>query len=185
MTKATLGLLTTLFFVPANRITQELATVSLNIDLSAVAELPELMVIKKHGLGEYEITADTTKITVATFTLNLPVSEPEIQDILFIWPGGKRKLASFRAFPSNYQVSFNNALKLSIENTGSTAPFEKDFEELENLIVNQRLEVNNIIGKVDYENRKIENVEREISKLKDSMEMVLDEKVYRQFVLSH
>lgn len=185
MINTILCILTSLFLANANQITQEPRTISLNIDLSAIAERPELMIIKKHGLGEYEVKADTNKIAAAKFTRSSILPEPEIQDVIFIWSGGKRKSASFRAFPSSYRVTFDNSQKLVIENTGNTTQSSKDFDELEKLISNNRSEANRLIGRVDYENRKIESVELEINKLRDSMEMVLDEKIYHPFILNH
>ena len=101
MIKATLGFLLSLFLalhgpkpVPA--------TITLNIDLSSAAERPTLVVIKKHGLGAYAVTSDTSKVSESKFSIKSPLPETEIQDIIFIWPSGLRKTISFRAFPGEY-----------------------------------------------------------------------------------
>ena len=185
MRKVILGLLISILFVAANQINKDPRLLSLHVDLSAVADRPTIMIVKKHGLGEYEVTTDTSKINATIFTYSSALIEPELQDIIFMWPDGKKKSASFRAIGANYLINFDKNQNLVIKDLSKPTLLENEFNELENLITTNRSEAKILIGKVDYENRKIEDVEMEINRLKDSMEMVLDTKIYHPFIVNH
>jgi thiol-disulfide isomerase/thioredoxin len=185
MIKLTLAILLCLFLASSGRSRQVPGTITLNIDLSSAAEKPSLIVIKKYGLGAYALTADTSKVTASKFSIKSPLPETEIQDIIFIWSSGLRKSISFRAFPGKYQVLLSKDLKSSIKGSDDKIPAAADFSALEQALADHQSAVRRLVSNVNYENRKIEDVESEINKLKDSMETVLDQQVYRKFLLDH
>lgn len=185
MIKSILILLLSFNFTLKSHSEQLQETIKLNFDLSASTERPSLLVIKKYGLGSYALTTDTSKVTASKFSINLPLPEPEMQDIIFIWPSGVRRILSFRAFPGEYQVLIGKDKQPSISGGNSAISAAADFRTLDQALASHRSALQRLLSSVNYENRKIEDVEIDISRLKDSMERVMDQQVYRKFLMNH
>ena len=159
--------------------------VVLNIDLSQFVEKPNRLVVERHGLASYAVIADTIKIIDAKFRHNIHLEEPELISLVLLWSNGKRRSTSFRAFQSTYQLSANKQQQIILINTNGPSKLEGEFLRIQRKLETYNRRADSLTSLLSYENRSVSAVELEIVAIRDSIENLIDEEVYKMYAISH
>jgi len=156
----------------------------LDIDLSNLKKLPVNAVIERTNLGGYEKAIDTNKITKKIFKYETKLSEPNFLKITFYWQDKNTTSISFWALPLNYQIIVNNDLKTDIQEIDESK-FVTKITGLEKMVKDYGTRLDSLVKNINYENQKIKDVERRIGYLKDSINEVIDENIYKKTMLAN
>jgi peroxiredoxin len=152
-------------------------------DLNAVKQLPLKALIERTGLGGYETMSDAVKIAGRLLEYKTRLSEPEYVKITFFWPAGNVTSASFWAIPSTYQLTTSNDLSISV--IASANEFSSKLNRLENEVKANNKRSDSLVKLVDFRGKKLEDVSTRIHFIRDSIDSVIDNKIYRQVALDH
>jgi peroxiredoxin len=159
-------------------------TVSLSGDWNGINEMPLAISLIIKDLGNYNTTNDSCKVTGKGFSYIRNLSEPSFFKVTFSWPKHRSSSISFWAFPSDYYIQIDQALKPTVK-SNTLLKEESDFAELERLMNSHVARSNNLLSNVDYNGKKISEVEKRISYLKDSLDLAIDKYIYKPFIVSH
>lgn len=150
----------------------------LTADLKRFKIKPLKVSVEKMDLGNFDLTAESIKITTAVFRYESPLSEPEFLTIIFYWPDRKVTSTSFLASASTYH--------LRIDRDSAPVVVRSDPQELEKQINHLKAKMSwyrfltdSLAKNVSYENKKIADVEARISFIQDSVENVADDHLYK------
>lgn len=156
----------------------------LNASLSNVKTALVKVVIEKTDLGGYDSKKDTYVITGNVFDYETQLLEPEFLNLNFYWLGGKHTHLSFWASPAKYKLAIEHDLKPMIINADKLE-FALKVDEIQGQIRNYRKLSDSLVKNVSYENKKIADVENRIDYLRDSVDNVIDMKVYKSTFLKN
>jgi thiol-disulfide isomerase/thioredoxin len=159
--------------------------VILDVDLSHFVEKPNRLLIERHGLASYAVIADTIKITDAKSRHIIRLEEPELISLVLLWSNGKRRSTSFRAFHSTYQLSANEQQQITLKNTNGPSKLEGEFALIQRKLETYNRRADSLTSLVRYENRSVTAVELEIVTIRDSIENLIDDEVYKKYAISH
>lgn len=156
----------------------------INANFNNLIELPLKVVIEKNDLGNYGSKIETRKITGKGFSYKTQLFEPGSVTVTFYWPNKKLTSTRFWAIATTYQITIDNELKPQIVNADKSA-FATKINELEKQIAESMARSVSLVKNVSYENQKIEDVEKRIDYIRDSVGNSIDEDIYKKYILTH
>lgn len=159
-------------------------TISLSGNWDGIHELPSSIGIIIKSLGNYKMITDSCQVTAKGFSYQRNLSEPVFLKVTFSWSKHKSSSVSFWAFPCVYQLDIDQALKLVVRSNPMLKE-EADFKELDRLINGHTDRSASLLRNVDYNGKKVADVEERINYLKDSLDHSIDEGIYKPFIISH
>ncbi|MET3115607.1 thiol-disulfide isomerase/thioredoxin [Pedobacter sp. CG_S7] len=146
--------------------------------------MPLKVVIKKKSLGGYKTTTDTIRITDRTLNYETLLPEPEFLEIVFFWPDRKLTSTSFWVLPSLYQLVIGDNLEPTLV-TSHTLGFASSISKLEKEVKNHLYRSDSLVKHVNFDGKKLEDVERRIYFIRDSINNLIDNKIYKRVVLAY
>lgn len=158
--------------------------VILTADFTNLEQLPLKVVIKKTNLGEYSSKSDTIKLIGKQFNYKTQLLEPQFLEIVFSWPNKKITSKAFWVVPETYKINFNSEMKPVLLQSNLSGINAK-ISQINNEISKFRYRADSLVGKVNYENQKIEDVEKRINTIRDSVDRTIDENIYKATVLAN
>ncbi len=156
--------------------------------LSVTADLRDLQdSVQKIGVVINTISGaptryDTGGISGGKLSFAMDLEEPMLLSFIFHWKKSKSTSISFWTGPSTQELYFKDGLRPEIRNKTSITRQFLEMERQERSIKSKR---DSLLKNVSYENRSIEQVEGEISRLKDSLATVIEENVYKKNALEY
>ncbi|WP_316834415.1 TlpA disulfide reductase family protein [Pedobacter nutrimenti] len=154
------------------------------IDLKNARELPLKIYIEKTSLGGYKVTDDTCKVKDWSLKYETRIFEPEFVKIFFYWKSKRLTSASFWAMPSTYYLIVANDLQPLLTNQDNS-DLAKIISDMEDHRARYKVKSDSLLRNINYENKKIEDVERRVNFIKDSIDNLVDENVYKANVLHY
>ncbi|MCX2485010.1 peroxiredoxin family protein [Pedobacter sp. MR2016-24] len=154
--------------------------VSLTIDVSHLKELPTQILIEKTNLGITDAKIDTCILKGKIFSYQSSFSEPELFNMAFYWLGGKVTSLTFWAVQTKYSISIDQEFK-PILISKNHSDFVAKVEDIEQKVSSQRERLDSLVKTVSYENKKIADVEQRLDELRDSIDLEIDENIYRKY----
>lgn len=159
-------------------------TLNLNVDLNNFHEIPFKAVIEKRDLGGYEVSIDTSKVSGKIFNYSTQIEEPIFTNLTFYWSNKKTTSISFWTLPLTYKINSKADLHLEVEN-------DKDVETvnlihyIEKEIKNYIICADSLVKSVNYENKKVADVEERIYHIRDSIDNIIDENIYKKTIINY
>lgn len=156
----------------------------LSSDFKGLREMPIKLVIQASTLAGYYVKTDTLQIRQNKLFYERDIAEPQYLTLNFYWKNKKLTSKSFWGEAYNYEINFDNNYRPIIIGADKTnacigiAALEKKY-----LIFQSRSD--SLIRNVDYENKKIVDVEKRIFKIADSMNNVIDTDIYLNAINSN
>jgi thiol-disulfide isomerase/thioredoxin len=157
---------------------------TLKVDFNNLKELPNKILIEKRDLGGYEIINDTCKVTAKILSYQTKILEPQFLKIIFHWSNEKLTSASFWAPPGAYEITIDSNLKPVITNSNQSS-FANQIQYIETQVAIYKQRVDSLVRNVNYENQKIEDVERKIDFIRDSIDSAIDENIYKKSIITN
>jgi len=152
---------------------------TLQANLSHLNQLPVKIVIEKSDLGGYETTTDTVNVIGKIFNYEGELHEPELLNISLYWPEKKLTSISFWTLPSTYRLNIGNDLNPILEDVHSSA-FVTKINQLEREVKAYLSRSDSLVRSVSYDGQKVEDVEKRIYFIRDSVSIAIDEFIYKQ-----
>jgi len=171
-------LLTSFFRLSAQSKKQD--NVSLTIDVSHLKELPTQILIEKTNLGSTDANIDTCMLTGKIFSYQSPFLEPELFNVACYWPGGKITSLTFWTVPIKFSLGIDQELKPMLISKNHS-DFVTKVEDIEQKVSSQRGRLDSLLKTVSYENKKVADVEHRLDELRDSIDLEIDENIYRKY----
>ena len=154
--------------------------ISVFFDLSKLSETPKLIIIERITLNGDRLAIDTIAVAAASkVEQSYKLGEPQLFRISFT--GGKTRMANLNYWLSSGSVvvGFDEKSKPTIDLTDSL--FNNKVGAIEKEKINYEQLANTLVRKVSYQNRDVAAVEKEIESIRDSIDQVIDESVYKGF----
>ncbi|MDR6784080.1 thiol-disulfide isomerase/thioredoxin [Pedobacter africanus] len=182
------GVLLVLFFTSTKFVSlgqqQEGKWSIINANFNNLKERPFKARIEKNDLGGYESKIEICKITSKIFSYKTQLFEPGFVTVTFYWPNKKLTSTKFWITADAYEINIDNDLKPQIVNANKSA-FATKINELEKQVEESMARSVRLVKNVNYENKKIEDVEKRIDYIRDSVDNSIDENIYKWYVLNH
>ncbi len=159
-------------------------TLKLNVDLNNFKEIPFKAVVEIRDLGGYEVLTDTSKVSGKVFNYSAQIEEPVFTHLTFYWHSKKTTSISFWTLPLTYKLSSKADLNLEVTNNINVMVVNL-IHHIENEIKNYRIRSDSLAKSVDYENKKVADVEERINHLRDSIDNIIDENIYKKTIIDH
>lgn len=158
---------------------QKARNIEINADLTNLALQPKYIVIETKLMGGYEAKTDTIKLINKKLKNITLVLEPNFKKISFFWPNRRPTSITEWIIDKDIELFFDKNL------IPYCNPQKNTFlEKVKNIEVKVKLyekTSDSLIKQVSYENQSVTTVEYRINKLKDSINNVIDENVYRNY----
>lgn len=184
MKKITLTLLlTTMVFLAFS---QEPTTGKLIVtaNFSQLKEQPFKIVIRKASLSADEYKTDTVKVKSKLLKYEKQLDEPGTLKVTFYWPAGKVTDIEFEVVATHYNLVISHDLQPAVINAAQS-DYASKVGELEKKYYDNNTQSVKLVKTVNYENQTVENAEKRVWYLRDSINNVLDENVYKKYVLAN
>lgn len=157
-------------------------TFTIFADLKGLTDTVQKVKVVINSLSGDASTFDTCKIINNKLSFSMPLKEPKFFSFIFNWKKSKSTSIGFWTGPSRQEFYFKDGLRPEIRN--KTA-INQDFLEMDRQERNIKFKKDSLLKNVSYENKSIEQVEGEISRLKDSLATVIEENVYKKNALKY
>jgi len=166
-----------LFAQPSNQ-----DSLSVTADLKGLQDSAQKIAVIINTISGAPTRYDAGKISGGKLSFVMALEEPTLLSFVFHWKKSKSTSISFWTGPSNQELYFKDGLRPEIRN--ETAIYQ-EFWEMDKKERSIKLKRDSLLKNISYENRSIEQVEGEISRLKDSIATVIEENVYKKNVLEY
>lgn len=158
------------------------STDQFDIDLRAVKDVPKFVILQKVALDGYTVKNDTLAVVNQRVFYSTSFEEPELYVINIQWKDKPETSTSFwSGSKMDILVTDNYEAKL-------VAPLVSLFAgkvlNLDRGVRSYKTLSDSLVRPVSYVNRKTEDVEAEIGKIRDSIENVIDNEIYLKTVRS-
>ncbi|MBT2559785.1 TlpA family protein disulfide reductase [Pedobacter sp. ISL-68] len=152
------------------------------IDFTAVKEKPKLVILQKVALDGYTLKKDTLAVLHQRVSYSESFKEPELFVVNIQWNDKPETSTSFwSGSKTDISVTDKYEAKLAV---CSVNLFLAKVSSLDNRVKSYKALSDSLVRKVSYLNRKTEDVEAEIGKIRDSIENVIDSEIYLKTVRS-
>jgi len=152
------------------------------IDFAAVKEKPKLVILQKVALDGYTVKKDTLPVLHQRVSYSVSFKEPELFVVNIQWNDKPETSTSFwSGSKTDISVTDKYEAKLVVS---SDNLFSAKVLSLDNRVKSYKALSDSLVRKVSYLNRKTEDVEAEIGKIRDSIENVIDNEIYLKTVRS-
>lgn len=166
-----------LFAQPSNQ-----GSLSVSADLRDLQDSVQKIGVVINTISGAPTRYDTGSISGGKLSFEMALEEPMLLSFIFHWKKSKSTSISFWTGPSRQELYFKDGLRPDIRNKTSITRQFMEMERQERSIKSKR---DSLLKNVSYENRSIEQVEGEISRLKDSLATVIEENVYKKNALEY
>ncbi len=150
------------------------------VNFSDISALPTHLYIHNTGLDHNSNTADTIKITKEQFTYSTLLAEPSRIKISLAWPDKRVRSSTFWAFPGTYDLKTQNMVPLI---TGGNKESAQKLIALESAVWSFQLRGDSLVKKVDYRTQSNEEAGKQVRRIRDSLELSVEEMVFKKHVL--
>jgi thiol-disulfide isomerase/thioredoxin len=152
------------------------------IDFAAVNEKPKLVILQKVALDGYTVKKDTLAVLHQRVSYSVSFKEPELFVVNIQWNDKPETSTSFWS-GSKTDISVTDKYEAKLAVT-SVNLFSAKVSSLDNRVKSYKALSDSLVRKVSYLNRKTEDVEAEIGKIRDSIENMIDNEIYLKTVRS-
>jgi peroxiredoxin len=159
-------------------------TVTLDFDFQKSKQLPLKVIVESVSLAGYKGAQRRVNVAASIFKYKVAVLEPELITIYMYWKGNNvTSMKPFWAFPNIYTISTDVNLRLDSLRTKQPDVVSR-LDSIETMEERYGMNAKELAKGVSYENKKVEDVEKRISMIRDSVETKLDQDVYLREVTS-
>jgi thiol-disulfide isomerase/thioredoxin len=151
-------------------------------DLQGLKDSAQKIAVVINKLSNAATSYSTATIINDRLTFGIPLQETILISFVFHWKKSKSTSVSFWTEPSVKELYFKDGLNPEVKNKDSINQAFWEMDRQERYINFKR---DSLLKNVSYENRSIEQVEDEISRLKDSISTIMEENVYKRNALLH
>ena len=153
-------------------------------DFNDNQELPIQIIITRTNLGEYERLSDTIKNIDKKFYFEKFTGEPNLIKITVQYKLQKKISLELWLLPGNYKLNFDSVL--SVKNTFIEATsFQKRIDVINREIKLYKKKADSLVEKLIYNNQNIDNYLSKINFIRDSIEYVIDEQIYKAYAINY
>ena len=161
---------------------QKDSSAQFDIDFAAIKENPKMVILQKVALDGYTVKKDTLAVLHHKVSYSSSFKEPEFFVVTIQWNDKPETSTSFwSGSKTDISVTDKYEAKL-LAASGST--FSAEVSNLDNRVESYKALSDSLVRKVNYLNRKTEDVESEIGKIRDSIENVIDNEIYLKTIRS-
>lgn len=153
-------------------------------NFSQLKEQPFKVVINKSSLSNVENKTDTIRVKSKLFKYEKQLDEPGTLRVTFYWPAGQVTDIDFEVVATHYNLVIGHDLQPAVINAAQSDYASKVGELEKKYDDNYKLSLQ-LVKTVNYEHQTIENAERRIWYLRDSLDRAFDENVYKKYVLAN
>jgi peroxiredoxin len=159
-------------------------TVTLNFDFQKSKQLPLKVIVESVSLAGYKGAQRRVNVAASIFKYEMAVLEPELITIYMYWKGNNvTSMKPFWAFPDIYTISTDVNFRLDSLRTKQPDVVSR-LDSIETVEERYGRNAKELAKGISYENKKVEDVEKQISMIRDSVETKLDRDVYLREVTS-
>ncbi|MGN8056048.1 peroxiredoxin family protein [Pedobacter sp. 22163] len=149
-------------------------------DLKGLQDSVQKIAIVINTISSAATRYDSGTIIDGKLSFAMALEEPMLLSFIFYWKKSKSTSVSFWTGASMQELYFKDGLQPALRNKTS---INQDFLEIDRQERSIKFKRDSLLKNVSYENRSIEQVEGEISRLKDSLATVIEENAYKKNVL--
>lgn len=159
-------------------------TITIRLNDHKFGHLLTKALVERTDLGYYSSKIDTVIIKEKIFNYQSKIYEPEFFQLTFFWGNKKQTSFSFWANSNTYDLTIDKDFKISIKDSVKLN-YNKDIYELETKIAYSLFRSDSLVRNIDYENKKIIDVENRIIYIRDSANLSIDEIILKKNLLTN
>ncbi|RLJ75153.1 TlpA family protein disulfide reductase [Pedobacter alluvionis] len=166
-----------LYAQPSNQ-----GSLSVTADLRDLQDSVQKIAVVINSINGSPTKYNTVEISGGKLSFVMALEEPMLFSFVFYWKKSKSTAISFWTGPSTQELYFKDGLRPEIR---SKTAINQQFLEMDRQERSIKFKRDSLLKSVSYENKSIEQVEGEISRLKDSLATVIEENVYKKYAVNY